>query len=235
MTFMDWKRQLLCAAVAAMAALPISAADPTLDQTLAKMDQIASRFKGLSAKVEYVQHMEAIHEDDSQTGTILVKRANRNSLHVKISIEKPEPKVAVADGSKVEAYYPSSGEIQTYSLGAKKSLVSMILTLGFGGSSKELQAAYDVKLGGVDTVAGESATRLALVPKSKDLKDQWSKIDLWISDKTGYAVQQKFYERGMDYTQITYTGVQPRPDIPDTDFLLPKGIPKETLNKNKKK
>src|ERR1700722_7973553 len=144
MTSMYWKKQLLCAAAALIAALPVSAADDrtfqpafespfesTLDQTLAKMDQVAGRFKGLSAKVEYVQHMEAIHEDDSQTGVILCKRANRNSLHIKISIEKPEPKVAIADGSKVEAYYPSSGEIQTYQLGAKKSFVSMILTLGF--------------------------------------------------------------------------------------------------------
>lgn len=235
MTSMHCYRQLLCVAVAAMAALPVSAADPTLDQTLAKMDQVSSHFKGLFANVEYVQHMEAIHEDDAQTGTILVKRSNRQDLHVKTSIAKPEPKVAVADGKKVEVYYPRSGQIQTASLGAKKSFVSMILTLGFGGSSKELQSAYDVKLGGVDTVAGESATRLELVPKSKEMRDQWIKIDLWISDKTGYAVQQKFYERGKDYTQITYTGVQPRSDIPDTEFSLPKGIPKDPLNKNKKK
>jgi outer membrane lipoprotein-sorting protein len=233
MTSMHWNRQLFCAAVAAIAAFPVTAAGPTLDQTLAKMDQVSSRFKGLSAKVEYMQHMEAIHEDDSQTGTILVKRANRQDLHVKTSIEKPEPKVAVADGKKVEVYYPSSGEEQTVSLGAKRSFVSMILTLGFGGSSKELQSAYDVKLGGADTVAGESATRLELVPKSKEMRDQWIKIDLWISDRTGYAVQQKFYERGKDYTQITYTGVQPRSDIPDTEFSLPKGVPKQPLNKKK--
>ena len=61
----------------------------------------------------------------------------------------------------------------------------MILTLGFGGSSKELQDAYTVTLGGTETIAGESATRLELIPKSKDLLEQWRKIDLWVSDKTG--------------------------------------------------
>jgi outer membrane lipoprotein-sorting protein len=60
----------------------------------------------------------------------------------------------------------------------------MILTLGFGGNSKELLADYKVTLGGSDTVAGKSATRLELDPTSPDMKEQWKKIDLWISDET---------------------------------------------------
>ena len=237
MTSMHWCKYLLCASAVAAMALRGSAADQTMDQALAKMDQAAAHFKGLSANVEYVQHMQAIHEDDAQTGTILVKRAKPKELHVRISIEKPEAKVAVADGNKVEVYYPRSGEIQTASLGQKRSLVGMILMLGFGGTAKELQTAYVVTLGGAETVAGESATRLELIPKSKEMLEQWKKIDLWISDKSGYAVQQKFYERGNDHLLITYTNVQPKPDIPDSAFNLklevPKGTPKEPLNKKK--
>jgi outer membrane lipoprotein-sorting protein len=120
-------------------------------------------------------------------------------------------------------------------VGQRRSLLDMILTLGFGGTSKELQADYDVTLGGTETVAGESATSLQLIPRSKDMLDQWKRIDLWISDRTGYAVQQKFYEAGNDYMLITYTSVQPRADLPDSDFVLnvPKGTKKEPLNKKK--
>ena len=227
------RKHLLCAAMALLAALPVSAGDAKLEQVLAKMDQAAARFKSLSANVEYVQHMEAIHEEEQQTGTILVKHANRKELHVKISIEKPDPKIAIADGNKVEVYYPSSAEVQEVALGQRRSLVDMILTLGFGGSSKELQDAYTVKLGGADTVAGEATSRLELIPKSKELLEQWKQIDLWVSDATGNAVQQKFYERGKDYTLITYTSVKPNPDIPDSAFKLdvPKGTVKKPLNK----
>jgi outer membrane lipoprotein-sorting protein len=234
MTSMRYK-QVLRGAIALMAALPLPAADPTLDQTLAKMDQAALHFKGLSANLQSVQHMDAIHEDDSQTGTILVKRSNRKDLHVKISIEKPEPKTAVADGTKLQVYYPSSAEVQEMAIGQKRSLVGMILTLGFGGTSKELRSDYQVTLGGTETVAGESATRLTLIPKSDEMLAQWKQIDLWISDKSGYAVQQKFYERGKDYTVITYTSVQPKPDIPDSafDLVVPKGTKKVPLNKKK--
>jgi outer membrane lipoprotein-sorting protein len=234
MTSMPYKH-VLCAATAVMAALSLPAADPTLDQTLATMDQVASHFKGLSANVQYVQHMQAIHEDDSQTGTILVKRANRKDLHVRIEIEKPEPKTAVADGRMVKVYYPSSGEVQEMAIGQRRSLVGMILTLGFGGTSRELKDAYEVTLGGSETVAGENATRLKLIPKSSEMLEQWKQVDLWISDKSGYAVQQKFYERGSDFTLITYTSVQPKPNIPDSAFVLevPKGTKKEPLNKKK--
>jgi outer membrane lipoprotein-sorting protein len=230
----EWKLFCAAAAMAGMA-FPVPAADPTLAGTLAKMDQAAFRFKGLSANVSSVQHMEAIHEDDLQSGTMLVKRAHPKDLHVRISFEKPDAKVAVADGNKVELYYPRSGEIQTVLLGKKRSLVGMVLMLGFGGTAKELQDAYNVALGGAETVAGESATRLELVPKSTDMQEQWKKIDLWISDKGGYAVQQKFYEHGKDYTLITYTNVRLNPDIPESAFNLkleaPKGTKLEPLNK----
>jgi len=222
---------LLCVALAIAMAPFGAAAGPTLAETLAKMDQASSHFKGLSANVEYVSHMEAIHEDDPESGTILVKRPKPNELHVKIAIEKPDPKIAVTDGSKVEVYYPRSEEIQKIELGHKKSLVDMILTLGFGGTSRQLQSAYEVKLAGTETVSGESATRLELIPKSPDMLAQWKKIDLWISDKSGNTLRQKFYENGGDYTLITYTKLQPNPEVPDSAFNLPKGTKRETLNK----
>jgi outer membrane lipoprotein-sorting protein len=217
--------------LALLSVLTGAAAERTLADAMGKMDQAAAGFKGLSANVEYVSHMDAIHEDDSEVGTMLVKRPNANSLHVKIAIEKPDPKVAVTDGKKVEVYYPRSGEAETILLDHRKSQVNMILALGFGGTSRDLQRAYDVKLLGSDTVGGESAIRLELTPKSKDMLEQWKKIELWISDKSGFTLQQKFYDRGKDYTLITYTKIQPNPEIPESAFNLPKGTKREPLNK----
>jgi outer membrane lipoprotein-sorting protein len=224
---------LICAALAAAGApFGAAAADRSLAETLAMMDQAASHFKSLAANVEYLSHMEGIHEDESQSGTILVKRKAKD-LHVKISIEKPDQKVAVTDGKKAQVYYPRSGEIQTIELGHRRSLVDMLLTLGFGGTSRELQNDYSVRLAGAETVAGESATRLELAPRSPDMLEQWKKIDLWISDKSGYTLRQKFYENGGDYTLITYTNLRPNPEIPDSEFKLevPKGTKREILNK----
>jgi len=225
---------MLCAAAAfAEAPSRATAADHSLADALARMDQAATRFKTLSANVQDLSHMEAIHEDELQSGAILVKRSRPKDLHVKISIDKPDRKVAVTDGKTVDVYYPRSGETQRLELGHRRSLVDMILALGFGGTSRELENDYQVTLGGSETVAGESATRLELVPKSPDMLEEWKKIDLWISDKSGYTVQQKFYEHGKDYTLITYTGVRLNPEIDDAAFKLdvPKGTKRVILNK----
>ncbi|HUB77245.1 MAG TPA: outer membrane lipoprotein-sorting protein [Bryobacteraceae bacterium] len=228
--------RLLVGVTAALSALAtLAAADLTRDQVLAKMDQAAAHFKGLSANIQIVHHMDVIHEDDTQSGTILVKRPNRKDLHVKVTIEHPEQKIAVADKKEAKVYYPSSGDVQMVNMAQKGSMVDMILTLGFGGTSQELLADYDVTLGGSEAVAGENTTRLELIPKSQQMLAQWKRIDLWISDRTGYAVQQKFYEAGKDFNLITYTNLQPQTDIPDSAFNLnvPKGTKKDQLNKKK--
>ena len=209
--------------------------DP-LAAVFARIDAAASRFKGLAANIRRVDHMDVIHEEDVETGTIKVKRQKPKELLVRMDIQGTNPKQAVVNGSTVKVYYPNHpGEIQVLELGKRKSLVDQYLALGFGGSSSDLRAAYAVKLGGGETVAGEATTRLELTPKSSELLDQWKRIDLWISDKGGNAVQQKLYEKGKDYVLITYTNIELNPTIPDSAFHLdvPKGTKKEILLRKK--
>ena len=209
--------------------------DP-LAAVFARIDAAASRFKGLTANIRRVDHEEVIHEEDVETGTIKVKRQKPKELLVRMDIQGTNPKQAVVNGSKAQVYYPNNpGEIQELELGKKKSLVDQYLALGFGGSSSDLRAAYVVKPCGEETVAGEATTRLELTPKSSELLDAWKRIDLWISDKGGYAVQQKLYEKGKDYILITYTNIELNPTIPDSAFHLdvPKGTKKEILLRKK--
>jgi len=209
--------------------------DP-LAAVFARIDAAASRFKGLAANIRRVDHEEVIHEEDVETGTIKVKRQRAKELLVRMDIQGTNPKEAVVNGSKVQVYYPNNpGEIQVYELGKKKSLVDQYMALGFGGSSIDLRAAYVVNFGGAETVAGEATTRLELTPKSPELLDQWKRIDLWISDTGGYAVQQKLYEKARNYILITYTNVELNPTIPESVFHLdvPRGTKKDVVIRKK--
>jgi outer membrane lipoprotein-sorting protein len=113
--------------------------------------------------------------------------------------------------------------------------VDQIMALGFGETSSDLRAAYVVKLGGEETLAGEAATRLELTPKSSELLDSYKRIDLWISDKGGYAVQQKLYEKAKDYLLITYANIELNPTIADSVFHLdvPKGTKTDVVIRKK--
>jgi hypothetical protein len=57
------------------------------------------------------------------------------------------------------------------------------------------------------------------------------KVEVWISDATGVAVQQKAYEKGLlDYHIQSYTNMKIGP-VPEADIKLvvPKGVKREHL------
>src|SRR5581483_1533479 len=72
----------------------------TLASTLAKIDQAAAGFRGLSADVKKISHTAVINEDTVDIGTILVKRPKPNDVQMLIDIRQPDPKKAAIDGRK---------------------------------------------------------------------------------------------------------------------------------------
>src|SRR5439155_22261461 len=107
-------------------------------------------------------------------------------------------------------------------LGKKhKAQVEQFVLLGFGSNSRDLQNAYTVKFGGVETLEKEKTTRIELFPKSEEVKAIFPKFELWIADKSGISIQQKAYEPGeKDYSLATYTNVHINPEISDSEMKL---------------
>ncbi len=205
------------------------AADSSLAATLARMDEAAGKFKGLQADVQKVAHTAVINEDSTDAGTIVVKRPNPHDIRVLIDFKTPNPKQVMIAGVKAAFYYPRINTVQEYNLGKSRSLVEQFMLLGFGSNSQDLESAYSIRLGGPETVAGQQTTRLELIPKSPDVLAHLKRVDLWISDTMGIAVQQKLYETGGDYLLATYTNIKLRPNLPDSAVKLdlPKSVKRE--------
>jgi outer membrane lipoprotein-sorting protein len=205
------------------------AADGSLAATLARMDEAAARFKGLQADVQKIAHTAVINVDSVDVGTIAVKRPKPYDIRVRIDFQAPNPRQVVIEGVKGAIYYPGINTVQEYNLGKSRSLVEQFMLLGFGSNSKDLESAYSIRLGGPEAVAGQESTRLELIPKSQDVLAHLKRVDLWISDTMGIAVQQKLYETGGDYLLATYTNIKLRPNLPDSAVKLdlPKSVKRE--------
>ncbi|MGA2268028.1 MAG: outer-membrane lipoprotein carrier protein LolA [Bryobacteraceae bacterium] len=205
------------------------AADSPLSATLARVDEAAARFKGLEAEVQQISHTAVINEDSVAAGTIAVKRPKPYDIRVLIDFKHPNPRQVMIAGVKVAIYYPGINTVQEYNLGKSRTLVEQFMLLGFGSNSRDLESAYSIRLGGPETVAGQKATRLELIPKSQDVLAHLKRVDLWISDGMGIAVQQKLYETGGDYLLATYTNIKLRPNLPDSAVKLdlPKSVKRE--------
>ncbi len=201
-------------------------ADNPLAATLARMDGAAAGFQSLSADMRKVSHTAVINEDTVDTGKILVKRGRSHELRMRIDIGQPNPKQVTITGRTAQIYYPNSNSVEEYDLGKYRGVVDAALLLGFGSNSRDLASAYSISLGGPETVSGQKTNRIELIPKSSEVLAHLKRVDLWISDVTGIAVQQKFYEPGGDYSLATYTDMQLNPNIPDSALKLdlPKGV-----------
>lgn len=213
-------------------ALPLAAnaaAAETLASTFARMDRAALGFKSMSARMRRATHLEVIKEDNTDTGTIVLKRSRPRGIRMLVQLTEPDPKSVSVQGKKAEMYFPKMKTVQEWDLGKYRDLMEQFFLLGFGSTSKELESGYRIRMLGPDAVNGQKTIRLELIPKSNEVLQHLKKVELWISDTTGYPVQQKFFQAGGDYTLVTYSDFKVNPDVPDSALKLqvPKGVKRE--------
>jgi outer membrane lipoprotein-sorting protein len=209
---------VLCAAAA-------FGADNSLEATLARMDTVASGFKGLKAGIRRVSHLDVINDDTVENGTIVVRRSGPKDVKMLLEIQSPpNPLKAFIGGGKVQVYYPNSNTVQEWEFGKARSLRDQLMMLAFGTSSRDLLSAYSIKLAGPGTAAGQKTTAIELTPKDKELARLFPKIELWIADDSGITVQQKLFQPSGDYQMATYSNVQ-LVSLPDSAVKL--DVPKD--------
>ena len=209
----------------AMAGFGAPQAGNTLEATFARMDEAAVKFKGLTADIRKVKHTDVVNIDEVEEGTIAVKRMKSKDTRIRIDITKPDPKSYAIGEGRVWSYNLKSREASEADLGKSKDIVNQFMLLGFGSNSADLKSAYSVKLGGPDTINGENATRIEMLPKSEGMLKYIKRCDLWISDK-GLTLQQKFFESGKDYSLATYSHMVLTANLPDSAVKLeiPHGV-----------
>jgi outer membrane lipoprotein-sorting protein len=208
--------------------VPAAVSADQLHGALQRMDESAAQFRNMSAKIKRASHTAVLKETTEESGSILLKKSNQREMRVLIDFTNPDQKAVWFHDRKVEIYNPKIKTVQIYDFGKQGSLVDQFLLLGFGTSGKELAKSYDLKALGEETVAGQKATRLELMPKSKQVRDNFNKFELWIGD-AGHPVQQKLFQPSGDYNLVTYTDIKINTGLSDDALALklPKDVIKE--------
>ncbi len=230
---MNLNRLLIRSFVPSIFCAVLSGADP-MASALARLDANSASFRAASANIRYQTHNAVVDVDSTQTGTILLKRSAPREMHALIDFKEPDAHTVSLQGEVAQIYYPKIKTVQEYQVGKKRDLFDQVFLLGFGGSGKELSAAYEITLvAPEETVNNEKTVHLQLIPKQKQVLSFLRKVDLWLSTATGYPVQQKGIQPSGDSTLLTYSGLKLNPNIPDNalKLKLPKGVQKVTPQK----
>jgi outer membrane lipoprotein-sorting protein len=214
-----------------LCALTAHGADPALQAVFQRMDKAAANFKGFTADLVKLEHHAIIDDNEKQTGTIVVRKPTPHSIQV---LEKflPDGEQIGLDGTRVQDYHPKINTLRSDDLGKKyHGLMEEVMLIGLGGNSKDLIEGYQVSLGGPETAGGQAATRLILIPNDPQLLKTFPKFEVWYSDVTGIAVQQKWYDQGFaDYTIQTYTHMKIGPVTEaQVKLVVPKDAHREHL------
>jgi len=206
-------------AAASFAARPQPATNGDLNALLDRVDKAGSGFRAMSANVRRVQHTAVVNEDTIDSGVIFLKRGRGRDVRMLIDLTQPDPKQVEFQGHTVEIYYPKINTIDEFDVSKQRELLEQLFLLGFGSSRAELQSSYTLRLVGPDTLAGQKTQVLELIPKSNDVRQHLSKIEMWVGGD-GYPLQQKFYQKGGDYELATYSDVKINPDLPESSLKL---------------
>lgn len=203
-------------------ALPFSLSAADIPGPLAaKMDQAAQSFKSFAADVKELDHTAIVNDDATLSGIFRMRRAKPGDTRLLIDYKGPDARAISFEGNKGQIYYPKINTIQVYQVGASRSLVDQFLLMGFGATTAELKAAYEVTVVGTETVSGVSTTHLKLGPRSADVLKIIKQAELWMDNATGLPVQQKFLTSASgDYKLVTYSNARQNPSLSDKELRL---------------
>jgi outer membrane lipoprotein-sorting protein len=223
MTFLLSKRTF----VLALAVASARAQAESLDNVLARLDASAQHFRSFSAHVKRTDFTAVLSESDVMNGIFHLRRGKSGVLGV-MEFTGTDAHTIAFGVHNVQRYYPKAGVVEIYDSTKYTAAIDEYLLLGFGTTAAELRKAYDIKLGGVETLGAVSATRLELTPRSAEVAKLVRKIDLWIAEGQSNPAQVKLTEPSRDTILVEYSDVVVNPPLPDSAFelTLPPGVKK---------
>jgi outer membrane lipoprotein-sorting protein len=195
----------------------------TIEGVLGMMDRAAQDFHTLTADLEHVKYTAVVKDTSSETGHIFVRRDEK----MRIDIAKPDPRTILRTGDNLFVFNPKINRVEEYNLGKNRQMVDQYVLLGFGTKGENIKKGYLVSVVGEEDLDNKRTMVLELTPKSDEIRNQISKIQMWVDEASWLPVQQKFFEAGSgDYFLFHYTNEMKNLKVSDSQFKQdwPKGV-----------
>ena len=215
------KRMLLVSAAVMCCVLPMAHAQSCdTAKVLAQMDAASAKFQSTQADFKWDVLQSVVNEHDVQSGTVYFER-HGDSTSMAAYIKQPAEKTVFFNGSTLSLLQPDIKQETLFSAGSNRGQYESFLTLGFGGSGKDLQSNWTVSCQGMESIDGTQTAKLDLKPKQQSVANMFSHVTLWIDAARSLGLKQIFYEPSGDNRTATYTGVKYNTKIP-ADIFKPK-------------
>ena len=136
--------------------------------------------------------------------------------HVKTDNDQPSPKDVLYKGGELDFYQPSLKQETILNAGAN---VERYLTLGFGGSGKDLAANWNIAYQGTEMIDGVETAKLDLTPKQPGGNNEFTHITVWVDPKRAISLKQQVFQESGDSRTAVYSNIKLN-SVPASAFAL---------------
>jgi len=188
-----------------------AANDPALDKTLRDLDAASAKFQSAEADLRWDQFEKVVRETTSQFGSVYVIRKGSSTEYGATLTSKqgtPPTKYLHFANGKGDMYDMIAKKDTPLNAGQDKARVESFITLGFGGSGKDLEKQWTITQQGTETVDNVSTVKLDLVPKDPSVANMFTHVTIWIDTTRGISLKQLSYTPEGDTRTAFYTNIR---------------------------
>ncbi|WP_433972143.1 LolA family protein [Tunturiibacter lichenicola] len=178
-----------------------------LDEVLRKMDAASLRFQAAEATFQWDLYEKVVKQTTSQNGTIYFKKDGAKTV-MGARIISPTTRILEYRDGVLRLYDPGTDHLTVVTSKGNQAQMESFLTLGFGGSGKDLAKAWNISDLGEETINGTETVKLDLVPKDPAIRNNCTHMTIWVDVERGISLKQSFYMPSEDYRTAVYSNIK---------------------------
>ncbi len=182
-----------------------------LNEVLRQMDAASLKFKSAEADFRKELYQRVIRETTTQSGTIYFLKSG-SSLQMGAVFAPPEAKVVEYKDGRLRLFDPGPNHLTEMDGRNNQAQYESFLTLGFGGSGKDLEKTWNITDQGSETMTDDGQAvkveKLDLVNKDPAQRNSIAHVTIWVDPTRAISLKQEFFFTSEDTQTAFYTHVR---------------------------
>lgn len=175
---------------------------------LTQMDAASAKFQSAEADFQWDFFERVTRSTSTQTGTIYFQRRKNASTEMGAKIVTPDLKLLSYKDNVLEVFDPKVNTLLKIDTKKNGAQVESFLTLGFGGSGRDLEKSWTIKDLGMETVDGLSAAKLDLVSKDENVRNMFTHVTIWVDLSRDVLLRQEGYTPSEDKRTAIFKNIK---------------------------
>jgi outer membrane lipoprotein-sorting protein len=207
------------ALVATPASWPAQPKPGHLDEVLRQMDAASLKFQSAEATFRWDLYERVVKQTTTQTGTIYFKKQGTTTV-MGARVVSPTIKIIEFRNGMVRLFDPGTDHLTIIDATKNKAQFESFLTVGFGGSGKDLAKAWTISDLGDEVIDGVKTAKLDLVAKDPAVRSNCTHMTLWVDPVRGVQLKQSLYMPSDDYRTAVYADIKYNQKVDEKPYQI---------------